>query len=86
MNLSTEEWESFTDIFNSHSVIVELTGLKNMKYITTILMLIVGFQFSICAETLVFEKVFKENEIPITTNATDWKSLEDFQHNLEHKN
>ena len=35
-----------------------------MKYITTTLMLIVGFQFSVCAETLVFEKVVSELEFP----------------------
>ena len=53
-----------------------------MKHITTTLMLIAGFQFSICGETLVFEKVFQENEIPIPTNETkDRESLEDFQKN-----
>ena len=43
---------------------VELTELKNMKHITTTLMLIAGIQFSICAENLLFEKVVSELEFP----------------------
>jgi len=44
-------------------VIVELTGLKNMKHITTTLMLIAGFQFSINAETLFFESFYEKKTL-----------------------
>jgi len=37
-------------------------------------MLIVGFQSTICAETLVFEKVFQENELPILTKETGYNN------------
>jgi hypothetical protein len=59
-------------------VIVELTGLKNMKHITITFMLIVGFQFSVCAETLFFEHFYNNVSIySVTPQKTSYAAMEE---------
>ena len=43
-----------------------------MKHITTTLMLIVGFQFTICAEIIYYEKMFQEIRSEPTTDNNKW--------------